>query len=232
MKYLTLLFLPLLFMACNSEDHYIPNPVDVMIKSMKQEKTYSIILDDMDVRDDGYFHKYGVIKESQMGELKSAETDWEKVDEQFFRENERNLGMEIASKDSLGVVSKAIAPAGYSNYIGNDRYGQWQGSENNSFWVFYGQYAFMRSMFGLGYHPAYYHMHTSYYTGYRGTGRAYYGSGAGGANYYGTNSVGTKQGKPNFFSRKARNTNWNKSTSSRYGSSRRSGRGGGFGFGK
>lgn len=201
-----------------------------MIKSMKDQKAFTIILDDMDVKKDNFYHKYSVIRESKTGEISSSTTELLLVDYEFFKKNEDNLGMQLASKDSTGKVSKANIPAGYDNYIGNSRYGQWQGSGHDRAWVFFGQYMFMRSMFGLGYHPAYYHMHHNYYSSYYGTGRSFYGSGAQGGNYYGTSSAQTKKGKVGFFERKARNNNWKSSRES--ASSRRSGRGGGFGYGK
>lgn len=230
MKNFTFLFLVLILFGCGSNDHYIQNPVDIMIKSMKDQKAFTIILDDMDVKSDNFYHKYSVIKESQAGEISSSSTDLILVEYKYFKANEGNLGMQLASKDSTGKVSKVAAPAGYDNYVGNSRYGHWQGSGANSMWVFYGQYMFMRSMFGMAYYPAYYHMHQNYYSNYRGTNRSFYGSGSSGGAYYGTNSAQTKKTKPGFFERKARNNNWKSSRKS--ASSRRSGRGGGFGYGK
>jgi hypothetical protein len=230
MKYFLSVFSIILLVGCgSSSDHYVPNPVDQMIKTMKTEKAYTIILDDMDVRDDEFFHKYSIVKEDAEGKLTNSETGFIIVGFDFFKKNENNLGMQIAGKDSSGLVTKAAIPAGYDRYIGNSRYGNWNQSGGQSFWVFYGQYSMLRSVFGLGYHPAYYNMHYGYaHGGYYGTSRSYYGSGS---NSYGTKSAAVKKGKPNFFSRKARNTNWKRSTS-RNSSSRRSGRGGGFGFGK
>tara|TARA_B110000211_G_C14054583_1_gene542750 strand:+ start:646 stop:1338 length:693 start_codon:yes stop_codon:yes gene_type:complete len=230
MKYLLSIFSIIFLLGCGGNSyHYVPNPVDQMIKTMKKEKAFTIILDDMDVKDDEFFHKYSVIKEDAAGAITTSETGMIIVDFEFFKKNENNLGMQIAAKDSTGKVTKAAIPAGFDRYIGNSRYGHWNQSGGQSFWVFYGQYSMLRSVFGLGYHPAYYGMHNSYYRGgYYGSSRSYYGTGA---NSYGTKSAAVKKGKPNFFSRKARNTNWKRSTS-RSSSSRRSGRGGGFGFGK
>ena len=191
MKYFLSFFSLFFLIGCNGGDHYIPNPVDQMIKTMKKDVAFTIILDDMDVKDDDFLHKY-----------------------------------------SIGKITKAAIPAGFDRYIGNAKYGSWNQSGGQSLWVFYGQYAMLRSVFGLGYHPAYYNMHYGYYYGgYYGSSRSYYGNVGNGPNNYGTKSAAVRKGKPNFFSRKARNTNWKRSTS-RNSSSRRSGRGGGFGIGK
>lgn len=230
MKKIFFALIVLLFVGCNGQDHYIENPVNLMIKSMSNEKSYTIILDDMDAKDDGHYHKYSVVKVSKSDEITQSKTKFLPVSYEFFKKNENNLGMQIVSKDSTGKVTKAAIPAGYDNYIGNSRYGHWQGSGDQSMWVFYGRYMFLRSVFGLGYHPAYYGMHRGYYGSYYGNSRSFYGAGYQGGNYYGTSSKVTQKNRPDFYQRKARNTNWN--SSRRSSSSRRSGRGSGFGYGK
>lgn len=231
MKYFIFLFSVLITISCGSGDHYIENPLELMIGSMSTEKTFSVLLDDMDVKQGNCYHRYGIVKESKAGKISASKTEWLLVDRNFFNKNEKNLGMQLASKDSTGVVSRAVIPGGYDRYIGNQRYGSWQETSGQRTWVFFGQYMFLRSVFGLGYYPAHYGRYNSYYTGYYGTGRSYYGGSYQGGNYYGTNSTITKKNRSGFFERKARNTNW-KASSSRSSSSRRSGRGGGFGFGK
>jgi hypothetical protein len=200
---------------------------------MQQDKSFSIILEDMDVQEDRYVHRYSVLRESQSNEITNSSSPWQEVSQNYFRANEANLGMELASKDSTGKVMKVAAPPGYSNYVGNNRYGQWQNSSSGNFWVFYGQYAMMRSIFGMGHRPVYYGGYHDYRSSYYGS-RPYYGSSNyGGKNTYGTNSPVTKKNKRFFYERKARNTSWNKNRSSRFGSNgRTSGRSSGFGFGK
>ena len=64
-----------------------------------------------------------------------------------------------------------------SHLVGNPRYGNWRrNSSGQSFWVFYGQYAMMRSLF---FRPGPYY----YSSWYRGRGWSYYGDV--GRNYYG-----------------------------------------------
>lgn len=238
-RLITILIVFTVLQSCSSE--YKKNPVDVLIVQMSDVKPFSIILEDMDV--DGsfshtYLHKYKIITEDADSVPQSRVTGWEEVSEQYFRKNENNLGMEIASKNTTGIISKSAAPPGYGNYVGNSQYGRWQtGSNGNSFWSFYGKYMMMSTMFDLMRRP-YYRSDYSHYRngGYRGS-RPYYGAKSTSGSYrYGTNSSYTKQTKPSFFSRKASKRGWsssssrssnNKSTRSRTSSSRS--RSGGFG---
>lgn len=77
--------------------------------------------------------------------------------------------------------SASTEPAG-SEYVGNSNYGHWkQGSNGQSFWVFYGQYAMFSSLYSR---PVYYdhwstHRRPSYYHDY---GRDRYSSPAGRTN--------------------------------------------------
>ncbi|MEM6831957.1 MAG: hypothetical protein AAF551_15710, partial [Bacteroidota bacterium] len=115
--------------------------------------------------------------------------------------------MEIAARDSTGKLSKAVTPPGYSNYVGNPRYGSWQSNGNGgSFWAFYGQYAFMSSMFNLFAYPARRSYYDDWRGGYYGRGRSYYGPTSGGTSYYGTNSNYTKSKNPS--------SSWNSRSSS------------------
>jgi hypothetical protein len=200
----------LLLASCGGKD-FQENPVDTLIRDMTDAENFSIILYDMNVEGTffkDYQHQYRIIKQSSAEAEPTEEiTEWTKVSEEFFAQNENNMGMEIAAKDAEGKVSKTAAPPGYNNYVGNPRYGSWQGSGANSFWVFYGQYALLSNLFNMGTFPA----RRSYYddyTSYRGSGRAYYGpSTSDGRSTYGTNSTYTSRAKPN--------STWSRTTSSR-----------------
>ncbi len=239
-----LYFIPLLLISCRSND-FEKSPVDELVRDMTDTPVYSIILYDMDEEGSffkDYKHQYRIIKESKEGATPEEEiTDWMPVSEDFFNRNIDNMGMEIAAKSADGTVSKTAAPPGYSNYVGNEKYGQWQqGSNGQSFWAFYGQYALLSSLFNMGGFPA----RRSYYDGYRGArqaGRPYYGPTTGnGQRTFGTNSQYTTTTKPNTTwrnnpsSRAARSSTQRTSRAgSRYGSgsssSRMRSRGGGFG---
>ena len=109
--------------------------------------------------------------------------------------------MEVAGKKD-GRLTKQVGPPGYSNYVGNKQYGSWRTDSNgNSFWAFYGQYAFISSMMGMGMSPIY-RTHYNDYGRYSSAGRSYYGPrSASGVSRYGTFSETSKRNNPAFHSR-------------------------------
>ncbi|TRX50662.1 hypothetical protein FNH22_25410 [Fulvivirga sp. M361] len=232
-----LFILALGMMSCGGKK-FQKNPVDIITKDIPSDHVFSIILYDMDV-EGSFFHKYNhqyrIIEEKTPGKPEERITDWYEVDKNFFERHANDMGMELASRDSTGKLVKSVSPPGYNNYVGNKRYGYWNNSGGNSFWAFYGQYAFMSSMFNMMSYP----VRRSYYDNYRGsyygTGRSYYGPTTGGRSYYGTNSNYTRSTRPNSVwsnnksSFKQRVANRTSRSSSRYGSSSSRSRGGGFG---
>ncbi|MEM6299091.1 MAG: hypothetical protein AAF740_10435, partial [Bacteroidota bacterium] len=148
---------------------------------------------------------------------KDSLTKWYDVSEDFFAQHTEDMGMELASKYN-GEVSKVASPPGYNRYVGNSNYGHWQtGSNGNSFWAFYGQYAFMSSMMGYG-SPIYRSGYNDYRRSYS-SGRPYYGSTTG--NKYGSKSAASQQrlsGKSSSF--RSKMSRVQRSSSSRSSSSR------------
>ena len=177
------------------------SPVDEIIRTHSEEQNFSIILLDMDSRSGKYFHQYNVIIE-KIDTILTNETDWEEVSETYFANNVDNMGMEIVSKKD-GKVSKVAAPAGYNHYVGNKKYGRWRERDGYSFWEFYGQYAFMSSMFNLMTYPVRRSYWDDYYRGGYYGSRPYYGPR--GATIYGTKSYTSNTGK---------NTTWGSKPSS------------------
>jgi hypothetical protein len=99
------------------------------------------------------------------------------------------MGMELASKKD-GKLTKTVAPPGYTNYVGNEKYGHWVQRDGGSFWEFYGKYAFFSSMFRMTMFPIRYSYWNDYHRNYYGYGRGYYGpSYNNGRRMYGTNSA-------------------------------------------
>lgn len=169
------------------------DPLTKINSTLQGVPTYSIILDDM--KEEGnffthYFHKFQVVTPE-----KSTKTDWIEVSKDFYENNLPFLGMTVYSKQD-GKGADMAGPPGYE-YVGNSKYGRWEtDSSGNSFWAFYGQYAFLSSMLGGG--PIYRNNYDTYYS-YRSQNRPYYGPNK----EYGTNGKVTKTQKPSFYTRKA-----------------------------
>lgn len=227
------------------------SPVDILVRDLSTEQNFSIILYDMDYDEakNQYKHQYNVLVEKD-DSVQVIKTDWLVVSSVFFNQNAENMGMELASKKD-GKVSKVAAPAGYSNYVGNEKYGQWKERDGNRFWEFYGKYALMSSMFRMAAYPIGYSSWNNYHSNYYGR-RSYYGQTASGQRMYGTNSSyarantsSTWNNKPSDFKSRVRSrvqrsaastvskrtSTQQKTTrsSSRYSSSSTRSRGGSFG---
>jgi len=229
----------------NRQITYEKTELDKLVQKHSMEQDYSIVLYDMNAEEAGsntqYQHKYQVII-PKADTVESYTTDWKKVSDVFFNQHIDHLGMELAHKKD-GKLTKETAPAGYSHFVGNEKYGRWRQRDGHSFWEFYGRYAFMSSMFNMMAYPVRRSYYDDYYRGYYGTGRTYYGPRG---SYYGTRSYTnsstgsnkTWSSKPSTFknsvrsrvSRSAERTSNRRvsRSSSRSGSSYRS-RSGGFG---
>ena len=173
-----------LFLACgggNRRTRFIKNPTDTIIRDMPDGRVFTILLYDMNVEGnfvENFYHQYRIIQEKEPGVPTDSITDWMEVSESYFKQHQDDMGMELASRGEDGQLNKTVGPPGYSNYVGNEKYGSWQQDSNgNSFWAFYGKFAFMNAMFNMMTYPA----RRSYYDDYRGNyygrGRAYYGPG-------------------------------------------------------
>lgn len=165
------------------------SPIDEMVKQMSSLDNFSIILYDMDAQGQDsnsprYKHQYRVVIEKPDTVLSDI-SKWHTVSSSFFEKHIDNLGMEIVSKKD-GVLHKQATPAGYTNYVGNPKYGQWEQRNGSSFWSFYGKYAFMSSMFNMMAYPARRSYYSDYHDNYYRSGRPYYGSN--GQSTYGTKS--------------------------------------------
>lgn len=179
-------FLLLVLLAACGKTNF-KTPVDTFLRDMSDIPTMSVILFDMDTEGTffkTYLHQYKII--SAIDSIPKEETTgWYEVSKDYFMLNANNMGMEIASKKD-GKVEKTVSPPGYGSYVGNTRYGHWVDRGGSSFWQFYGQYAFMSSMFNMMTYPVRRSYYNDYYTNYYGTGRVYYGPSTGGVTMYGT----------------------------------------------
>ena len=132
---------------------------------------------------------------------------------------EKNLGMTVEHKSAGKYdheVVRVAQPAGYA-YIaprsqGRNQYGEWRSGSGGSFWVFYGQYALMRTLFwGPRYDRPIYANDYDRYSRHHRYGRTYYGTDATGRRRYGAGG--------SFTSSRYASSNYNRSggfKSSRY----------------
>ncbi|MCG8604027.1 hypothetical protein MJD09_03380 [bacterium] len=194
--------LALLLLACGSA-----SSLERVKRDLNRYPEYSIILEDM--REEGnffkdYYHRYKVVygqkaKSGDELEYQNELTDWYKVDKKEYEKYANNLGMVLVSKSKDGKISDVAQPPGYQ-YVGDQRYGQWRrDSGGNSFWEFYGKYAFFSHMFGMFSRPIYRNDWDNY-SDYRSRGRPYYGNNR----QYGTNGTHTKRTHKTFHDRQLR----------------------------
>ncbi|MCG8689081.1 MAG: hypothetical protein MI892_29695 [Desulfobacterales bacterium] len=135
-----------------------------------------------------YFHKY--LKEEN-GE--TTETDWVKVNPSFYEQNYDNLGMAILSKPYGAFEPDAMAAPPGMAYVGNPQYGEWKEDENGeSFWSWYGRYAFFSHLFFFPPSYYYYGSWNRWRTDYRYK-KPYYGKTKTGAYTYGTRGTKIKR---------------------------------------
>lgn len=213
-----------IFYSCggssNEKPKFVKSPIDNIITKYIDVNDYTVILADMDYKEDSdkYYHKYRILLQTNKPQLnheqlndttaiandiKIESTDWNEVSPIVFEDHQNDLGMTILSKEN-GVLDKNTAPAGANGYVGNERYGHWQTHSNgSSFWSFYGRYRLMSDLF---YGPRY------GYGGYYGYGRNdwnnYRRNYRGSKDYYGQNKQYGTNSKNNT------NTSWNKKPSS------------------
>lgn len=211
LKIFLLTTLMLLVTSCGEErKKYIKSPLDIIITTYIDTQNYSVVLSDMDYKEDSnkYFHKYKIILEKPNTATESKEddfdvklTEWKEVSPITFEEHQKDLGMTVLSKKD-GVLDKKATPAGYNNYVGNDKYGSWKTQSNGtSFWAFYGQYHFMSSLF-YGSRHRYYRSDYSYYRTNHYGRSSYYGK----TNTFGTSNYQSKNwsSKPTSFKENVR----------------------------
>ncbi len=197
-----LVFVAIILGGCSSSgSRYTEEGLDTVIKEYRDTPDLTILLYDQNYEGSRYQHQYQVLIPKADSTLDSKVTPFYTVSDKFFNANIDHLGMELANKKN-GVVSKTVAPAGYSQYVGNPKYGRWTERSGGSFWEFYGKFAFMNSMFHMFSSPARYGYYNDYRRNYASSGRTYRGPN----NYYGTQSYAK--------SNTGKTTSWNNKSSS------------------
>lgn len=220
---------------------YNSNPLDDIIRKHMKDPNYTVILYDMnyDEAKDQFQHRYLTLVNVSEDSLNYDTTNWLAVSPQVFQQHENDLGMELMHKTD-GKLTKQVVPAGFTDYVGNEKYGHWVERDGGSFWEFYGKYMFLSHLFGYHRYPVNYGLYSPYYRDRRYGGN-YYGSYNGGRAYgsNGTYSKGksssTWNSKSNSFKTKVNQRAKQSSSvrrsrsSSRYSRSSSRSRGGGFG---
>lgn len=101
------------------------SPVDKMKDEFGLKTPYSILLWDMDLKEDVYYHKY-VVATKINDSIVFDKTDWEKVSHDFFELNRGNLGMEILGLNIQHKYNNLPTPPGFTNIIGDRKFGDWK----------------------------------------------------------------------------------------------------------
>lgn len=204
-------------------------PIEQLKALQKDVPSFSILLEDM--KEEGnffktYFHKYRVVQEQD-----GWTTEWLEVPENYYRMNERFLGMSLVTKKE-GEYDNQVAPPGYA-YVGDTRYGRWRRDHHGgTFWEWYGKYALFSTMFGGWYRPIYMRDY-DVYRGHRSRSKPFFGRNK----EYGSAGSIVQKNRPSFFSRyksrqRSARSRFLGKVSNRIGRSRGGFRGRAGGFGK
>lgn len=143
-----------------------------------------------------------LVPEGEEAETKVSE-EWQTVSKSVWETMKGNLGMVVAHKPAGKYDHEAtqlVQPAGYAYMCPpqqvRNHYGYWERHHTgHHYWRFYGQYAFMRSMMGMGHHgisPISGLMWNNYHS-YHRSGRTWYGRDEFGRNRYGSDGLVTRQ---------------------------------------
>ena len=179
-------------------------PVSKLQEQLEPYPEYSIILEDM--KEEGnfftdYYHRYKLVygetvEGSDSLTYRDELTDWYRVNKKEYQDSYNYLGMSLVSKTRDAGINNTPAPPGYQ-YVGNEKYGRWcTDSQGNSFWEFYGKFAFFSYLFGGLSRPVYANDFDDYRR-YRGNRQPYFGRNK----QFGTQGSYTKQTKKSFFER-------------------------------
>lgn len=204
------------------------DPVPELARQLAQYPEYSIIVDDVD---DGFLRNSVSLKSSfqlaapvgeNPDEGQAAKFD-ERVDTFSISDSqvaryERSIGMVVASKREDGTLTDdAQSHPPYYQHVGNTHYGSWGAG---GFWIWYGQYAFMRAALG-GHRISRQDYGT--YVGSRNRGQPYYGPQTGGRPTFGARGTATARSRPSFSQRyQAKQSRFQARARSRGGSGGRS----------
>lgn len=171
-----------------------------LLKAHDKTSDFTVLLNDMDYQDGRYLHRYGLLIPTKDTTVNTAETSWMEVSQPFFKKHKNDLGMELANKKN-GQLTIRTAPPGFSEYVGNEEYGQWEKRDRDNIWIFFSRYRPYRTFFNTDRRPARQRDYTVFNRTYKGKAN-YYGN----DRYYGTN--------PYLNTNKGRGATWGKRSTS------------------
>lgn len=213
------------------------NPINKLMDQLANAESYTITLDDMDLNDDQYTHRYKIYQISNDSVVSITYSPRVKVSDDFFLLHEDDMGMELVSKTSTGAINSLISPPGFTNFVGNERFGHWKevyvdtfnvlSYEDSTFWEFNESHKNLEEELGLSGLNITMGEYILFKESYL-FNRPFYGPKvAPDSTKYGTSSPHRVRYFPGFYRRRMLNGNFHK----RYSSSSSGSRGGG-GFGK
>lgn len=214
-----------------------PNPINGLMENLSNKGSYTITLDDMDLKGDQYEHKYKIYQIESDSSVTISYSGRVKVSDDFFMLHENDMGMEVVSKTDNGAINSLISPPGFTNFVGNKNFGEWKEFyldtlsvmiyEDSTFWVFNENHSNLASALGIQGLNISLKEYRTFQEDYL-FNRPFYGpKTAPDSTKYGTRSPHRVRYYPLFYSRRALHGNFYK----RYSSSSTGSRGGG-GFGK
>ena len=214
-----------------------PNPINALMESLSKKGTYTITLDDMNLNGEQYEHTYKIYQIKSDNSVVISYSKKINVSDDFFMLHEDDMGMEVVSKTDKGAINTLISPPGFTNFVGNENFGEWKEAyvdtldirddADSTFWVFNEANSNLAEELGIQGLNITLLEYNNFQENYL-FNRPFYGpKTAPDSTKYGTRSSHRVRYFPLFYRRRSLNRNFYK----RYSSSSTGSRGGG-GFGK
>ncbi len=200
--YLSFGLFSVLLMGCGGRK--VPkNPLPGIVEAQKNSSSYTILLQDMDLDNKVFKHRYKILTDKPNGLPNESTTPWLPVSDDLFKLHKEDLGMEVAAKSPADGLNRLVTPPGFTNYVDNPKYGSWKPDSlsGKAYWVYHAAYAGLPGMLGTEKlkvsKQEYDTWKKSYYRS-----RPYYGQDARGRHLYGTSSAWIFFYRPGFFDRR------------------------------
>jgi hypothetical protein len=144
-----LLFLAFIFMVnifqcggSSSSDYEYPTnrgrDFSQIVREFDAHNEFSLILRDMDYKNSQHYHKYEYVTDTS-DVIVSSETGWYEVTPTFFKQHVNHLGLQLLHKNG-GTKSFGVDPPGFSQFVGNEKYGSWKDNYGEYEWHYSPEY--------------------------------------------------------------------------------------------